>query len=155
MRLRDGTADDVPTLVALINAAYKPIDWWLFEQLRTDGEELERLAVDPNGEMIVAELDGRTVGHVALTMEDDGAHVGLVAVDPAVQGRGIATLLMAEAERRTRDAGREALHLHCIRENGLQEYYESLGYAAADEERGRMWDALHEFTLVHMRKDLG
>jgi len=154
VRLRDGTADDAPALVALINAAYRPVDWWLFEQLRTDAEELSDVFANPDAQVIVAEIDGSVAGDVVLTLRPGAADIGLVAVAPDAQGRGIATLMIAEAERRARAAGHDALHLHCIRENGLQPYYESLGYAAAGEEHGRMWESLHEFTLVHMRKVL-
>ena len=156
VRLREALPAESPALVELINAVYKPVDWWIFEQLRTDVDEIARLVDDDAVAVIVAEMDGGVVGHVALTMSegDADAHIGLVAVAREAQGRGVGTLLMAEAERRAGAAGRTETHLHCVRENGLQEYYESLGYAVCGEERGRMWGALHEFTLVEMKKDL-
>ncbi|MBF6599539.1 MAG: GNAT family N-acetyltransferase [Dehalococcoidia bacterium] len=154
VRIREATPGDVPALVTLINAAYKPVDWWLFEQLRTDGEELLDALADPDGTLIVAEMDGALAGHLALWLRPDEAHFGLLATGPAFQGRGIAPLLIAEAERRARDAGYHALGLGCIRENGLPAYYESLGYRVTQESPSRLWDARQEFTYVEMAKDL-
>jgi predicted N-acetyltransferase YhbS len=154
VRIRDATADDVPALVELINAAYKPVDWWLFGQLRTDGEELRDALHDPDGRLIVAEIDGVLAGHLALWLRPDKAHFGLLATAVAQQGRGIAPLLIEEAERRARDAGYEELGLGCVRENGLPPYYESLGYRVASESTGQLWDAKEEFTFVQMSKAL-
>ncbi|HZP58087.1 MAG TPA: GNAT family N-acetyltransferase [Dehalococcoidia bacterium] len=156
MRFRLATAGDVPALVALINAAYAPVDWWLFGHARTDGAETRAALADAraHAQVIVGELEGRAVAHGILRLEDAAAELGLVAVARQAQSRGIGALLIAETERRARDAGFDALHLHCIRENGLPAYYAALGYAEAGEERTRDWGARREFTLVHMTKAL-
>ena len=88
------------------------------------------------------------------------AHSRCFATAPGMQGRGIATMLMQEAERRARDAGFDRLQLGCIRENGLQDYYESLGFSVDREERTRRaphtdaTDATTEYTSVYMSKEL-
>jgi GNAT superfamily N-acetyltransferase len=154
VRFRLATAGDVPALVALINAAYAPVDWWLFGHARTDGAETRAALADARAQVSVGELEGRAVAHGILRLEDAAAELGLVAVAPEAQSRGIGALLIAETERRARDAGFDVLYLHCIRENGLPAYYAALGYAEAGEERTRNWGARQEFTLVHMTKAL-
>ena len=165
--VRNATGADVPALVRLINDAYRPIDWWLFERPRVRDEadyrdELERTG----GTSIIAELDGRAVAHTVLWLHRDGAWpgawIGMFATAPQMQGRGIATMLMDEAERRARGAGFDRLQLGCIRENGLQDYYESLGFTVDREERTRRvphssGDAIAataEYTSVYMSKEL-
>lgn len=158
VRLRDATEDDIQALVDIINAAYRPVDWWLFGRLRTSEEEYRRELGKPGAQSIIAERDSEPVAHVALWLERSGtwagAWIGMVATAPQAQGQGIATLLAEEVERRAASAGFRVVKLSCVRENGLVEYYESLGYEVEREERGLMWDALHEWTHTYMRKAL-
>ena len=154
VRFRLVRAADVPALVALINDAYRPVDWWLFKQLRTDASDLRERLADPQAQPIVAEHDGRIAGHLALWLRPDEAEFGLLATAVELQGRGIGTLLVEEAERRARDAGYAEIGLHCVHENGLPAYYASLGYRVTHEERGRMWGADRDWTLVQMAKAL-
>lgn len=154
VRFRPARAADVPALVALINDAYRPVDWWLFKQLRTDADELRERLADPQAQLIIAEHDGRISGHLALWLRPDEAEFGLLATAVDLQGRGIATLLVEEAERLARDIGYAKIRLHCVQENGLPAYYASLGYRVTHEERGRMWDATQEWTHVYMVKEL-
>ncbi|MHB8376146.1 MAG: GNAT family N-acetyltransferase [Dehalococcoidia bacterium] len=152
--MRDSTDADISLLVEIVNAAYKPVDFWLFQQLRTSEEDFRHETRKPGAQSIVAELDAAVVAHVALWLEDGDAWIGLFATAPEAQGQGIATVLAEEAERRARTAGYRQLRLGCVRENGLQPYYESLGYRVEREEHGRMWDATQEWTHVYMVKEL-
>lgn len=160
IRIRDARPDDAAAIVSLVNAAYRPRDWWLFGVLRTSEDEYRASTTKPGAASIVAELHADAAGHVALWLEPDGAWLGMLATAPSMQGRGIATLLMDEAERRARDAGYREMRLDCVRENGLVEYYESLAYTIEHEERGRVrphaaaGDATRDWTRVYMRKPL-
>jgi GNAT superfamily N-acetyltransferase len=88
----------------------------IFPNRRTDaggGEaslaETEERIARTGGLTLVAEADGRVVGHLALTFEAGPAYVraeerpyayvAVLFVDPAARGRGVATTLLAEAER--------------------------------------------------------
>jgi GNAT superfamily N-acetyltransferase len=165
VQLRDATGDDIPALVQLINDAYRPIDWWLFERPRVRDEAEYRDEVEAaDGTGIVAELDGVAVAHAALWLNRGGAWPGawirMFATTPVMQGHGIATMLIEEAEQRARAAGFDRLQLGCVRENGLQDYYESLGFSVDREERSRRsphagaGDATCEYTSVYMSKEL-
>ncbi len=163
--VRDATNADVPAIVRLVNDAYRPVDWWIFERARVSDEAEYRDEVEKKGGVgLVVELDATPVAHAAIWFDSDwspgSAWVGMFATVPDMQGHGIGTVLMREAERRARDAGFDRLHLDCVRENGLTDYYESLGFTVDSEERrrglphGEPRDAAAEWTLVNMSKDL-
>ncbi len=154
MWLRLANEADVPALVALINDAYKPIDWWLFGRLRTSEDDYRNETGKTGAHTIVAEIAGAIVAHAVLWLQEDGAWIGLFATARDRQGRGIGTIVMEEAEHRARAAGFTRLQLDCVRENGLQAYYESLGFAVEREEHGRMRDATADWTRVYMAKVL-
>ena len=130
----------------------------------SDQAEYRHELESTHGSGIVAELDGRAVAHTVLWLHRDGswpgAWIGMFATAPDMQGRGVATILMHEAERRAREAGFDRLQLGCVRENGLQDYYESLGFSVDREERTRRaphtdaTDATAEYTSVYMSKEL-
>lgn len=70
-----------------------------------------------------------------------------IAVDPAAQGRGVGRALMAEAVRRARQQGFEAMHLtvHPSNEQALA-FYRSLGWTELPEADGR-WVGRMSFDL--------
>jgi ribosomal protein S18 acetylase RimI-like enzyme len=156
--LRDATNADVPKLVSIINDAYKAVDWWLFQRERTDEADLRREMAKPGAVSVVGEINGVPVAHVLVWLNASepfrGAWIGMLAVAPECQGRGIATALVEEAERRMVDGGYNEALLDCVRENGLVGYYQSLGFSVIREERGRHWEATAEWTRVYMSKPL-
>jgi len=118
-----------------------------YSQVMTPGawaaleEALRRSLADDTGvARIVAELDDRIVGSVALydpghaqyTGLDSAAswpEVRLVAVDPDVRGRGVARALVLECVRRARAAGATTLGLHTSQSmHTAQRLYERLGF---------------------------
>jgi ribosomal protein S18 acetylase RimI-like enzyme len=90
--------------------------------------------------VLVATLDGRVAGTVALWRPGSpqseawlpgAADLRHLAVDPALQGRGLSRPLLDEAERIARDEWRvPAICLHVRRGNvGVARLYQSRGYA--------------------------
>jgi GNAT superfamily N-acetyltransferase len=83
--------------------------------------------------LIVARLDGRTVGTVQLVlgMPANGLHRAEIAkllVHPAARRRGIARMLMLAAEDLARRHGRSLLLLDTRRGDHGEALYESLGF---------------------------
>ncbi|MGK9231836.1 GNAT family N-acetyltransferase [Inquilinus limosus] len=83
--------------------------------------------------LVVARLDGRTVGTVQLVlgMPANGIHRAEIAkllVHPAARRRGIARLLMLAAEDLARRHGRTLLLLDTRRGDNGEKLYESLGF---------------------------
>lgn len=77
----------------------------------------------PGVELIVAELDGQIVGSVALFPAKTDAYEGyveemnypeirLLAVDPHVRGKGVATALITECIKRSKEKGHDSIGLH-------------------------------------------
>ena len=94
--------------------------------------------------------------HTRVNAEDDPleehqAHIRMLGVAPAAQGRGIGRALMHEAEARARAVGKTEMTLHTTRwMTAAQAMYEVLGYA-------RMPDEVFPDGLVLLgyRKELG
>jgi predicted N-acetyltransferase YhbS len=157
--MRDATDDDIPVLVDLINAAYKPRDGHVFAGLRTDADEVRSAIESTGSRMLVAEVDGAIAACVRLVITSDETWFGLLATSVSHQGRGLAPMLIGECERRARDAGARVMGIGVIREVGLQGYYETLGYRYVRETPGDQlgWTSsptLQPFTLVDMEKAL-
>jgi predicted N-acetyltransferase YhbS len=147
LRLRTAGPADRPVITALTMRAYGEYAtvmtagaWAGLEQALRDS-----LAHDANVTRIVAELDGRIVGSVALYDPGAGQYTGLdsaaewpevrlVAVEPAVRGHGVARALVLECERRARAAGATMLGLHTSRSmHTARRLYERLGFVRDPE----------------------
>lgn len=77
----------------------------------------------PGVELIVAELEGKIVGSVALFPPQSDAYEGVVdqldyseirllAVSPEARGKGVASALLSECINRTKEKGIETIGLH-------------------------------------------
>lgn len=130
IHLRKEQSDDIEEIDELIIAAFleaphtSHTEQFIVKQLR-DAEALST--------SIVAELGERIVGHVALSRVEisDGSAgwygLGPISVDPEMQGRGIGSQLMCEAERELRNIQANGCVLL-----GEPEYYRRFGFKAID-----------------------
>src|SRR6516165_8340355 len=91
VRLRPAATDDVPALAA-IRSAPEVRAWW------GGGDDMEAAVredlADPGSTPFVIELDGRVVGWIQWSAEEepDYRHASIdIYVDPAVYGRGVGT----------------------------------------------------------------
>ena len=119
MRVRDATPADRAAIFAVHAAAF-----------RTEREAEVAVALDPEASL-VAEEDGRVVGHVVLSrlaVEDGYRAVALgpIGVLPEAQGRGLGSALVRAALAAARDAGEDAVVLL-----GNPAYYGRFGFVAA------------------------
>ncbi len=97
---------------------------------------LERTA--NGGALLVAEIDGTVVGHMALWFERmppfvreelrDYAYLGDLFVREAHRGRGLGRALVAEAERLARARGVARILLGVLPGNPAEALYRRLGY---------------------------
>lgn len=96
-------------------------------------EEIARkLERDPELFLAALDRDGRLVGTVIGAFDGRRAWVYHLAVEPALQGRGIGTALMQELERRLQNIGVVKVNLHVENWNsGVKEFYAKLGYEEA------------------------
>ena len=108
LRFRIANAADRPRLVEMINTAFA-IETFM-DGTRTDEERLT--AMMEKGEIVVAEeAGGAMVASVYLEQRGRRGYLGMLAVDPAYQGRQLGTQMLKEAERRFREQGCEAIDI--------------------------------------------
>jgi len=86
--LRAAEATDLPDLLALDAECFEP--FWHY-----DGPSLERLM--RNERVLVAALDGSTVGYTLCTLRAGEGSLGRLAVSPGFRRRGIGRYLVTEA----------------------------------------------------------
>ncbi|MEP9382616.1 GNAT family N-acetyltransferase [Nocardioides sp. KR10-350] len=147
LTFRDAAEPDVEGLVALIESAYRgdtSRTGWTTEAdilhgQRTDPDGVREVIATPHSRLLVAELDGVLVACCQLEHRSrpDGEHAyfGMFAVSPALQGSGLGTQVMAEAERIARkEWGTTSMEMTVIsvRED-LIAFYERRGYRRTGE----------------------
>lgn len=140
---RTATAEDVTTLVALIESAYRGeasrVGWTteadLLDGQRTDPAGVAAVVRDPDSRLLVREQDGELVACCQVERRagaggEPQAYFGMFAVRPALQGAGLGSAVLAEAER-TAVAEWSATRMHMtvisVRAD-LIAWYERRGY---------------------------
>ena len=99
---RLATAEDAARIIPLVNSAFAIEDF--LEGTRTD--EARLAAMMEKGKMLIAEDEaGTLLGTVYFELRGHRGYLGMLAVDPAQQGRGLARRLVEAAEDRFREAG--------------------------------------------------
>jgi len=111
VRLRAATAADRPALIALINSAFA-IEEFL-EGTRTDEARLAPMM--EKGTILVAE-DGsaKLLACVYYEVRGQRGYLGQLAVDPAHQGSGLASLVVRAAEDGLRSHGCKAVDISVL-----------------------------------------
>jgi len=133
VRIRPFSRDDLTAILEIQNACRLTAGW--------PAREYERLACDPRGMILVAELKGqapaRLLGFSVSYRLDEEAELWNLAVAPRFRRQGVAKSLLQEASRRLSDAGVRKLFLE-VRDSNTPalELYHSIG-----------------FTLLARRKD--
>jgi predicted N-acetyltransferase YhbS len=130
---RAAALDDVAVLEALINEAYLR-ESHVIPGPRISAAELRTQMAASHSRIWLAVAGGVVIGTVRVRLLDDGAWFGLLATHVAHQGRGLASLLVGEAERVALGEGRTVMRLECARELGMPPYYASLGYEVESTE---------------------
>ena len=138
MQIRDATDDDIPALVALVTSAYRgpaSRDGWTTEADFLDGERIdpELLRADlarARSRVLVVEQDGRLIACAHVADEDGAGYFGMFSVQPGLQGAGLGSRLLAEAERVVReDWGLPRMRMTVIDiRDTLIAWYERRGY---------------------------
>jgi len=111
---------------------------------------LEEKARDEIG--LVAEADGRLLGCAFLRPEPDFLYVGKLAVSPEVQGAGIGSRFLAEAEAIARQLGKPALRLETrIELTGNHRRFGAWGFVRTADKSHVGYDRI---TFIEMQKRL-
>jgi ribosomal protein S18 acetylase RimI-like enzyme len=135
--LRVASPDDAAALSQLINLAFqkesvfKKGDRTNEQQVREKFNTGTFYAVESEDAMVgCVYLEIAQAGNAAvIAAGEDAGYIGMLAVDPAQQGRGLGKKLMAFAEGELRARGCKRLQLRIINlRTELHSFYRSLGY---------------------------
>jgi ribosomal protein S18 acetylase RimI-like enzyme len=141
---RTAGPEDIAALDALVQSAYRgdaSREGWTTEAdllggQRTDPEALASIIGADGSSIVVAEDGGAIVGCCHIERRGPGtAYLGLLAVSPGLQGRGVGREVVAEGERIARDEwGSARVRMTVIKQRSeLIAWYERLGYARTGE----------------------
>jgi predicted N-acetyltransferase YhbS len=127
LALRTANADDVPRIVALLNAAFA-MEREFIDKDRTSAPEIERFMT--TGTFFV--VDGDTNGLAScmyLEQRGERLYLGMLAVNPSQQGRGLGRQMMAAADRHAASLGCGAIDIRIVnRRTELPPFYRGLGF---------------------------
>jgi ribosomal protein S18 acetylase RimI-like enzyme len=146
VRFRQAVASDVPAIVALVESAYRgeaSRSGWtteadLLDGQRTDALDVSGLVAGPRTRILLAldeAEDTNLLGSVLVGDEGNAVYLGMFAVRPSSQARGVGRALLAEAER----VGRQVLGHKVARMTVLVQrpeliaWYERRGYRLTGE----------------------
>lgn len=138
MHLRDAQPVDIPVIVTLVESAYRgevSRQGWTTEADLLDGQRIDAVTIKadlerPRSRIRLGFSQDLLIAcaHVA---EDDGAgYFGMFSVQPGLQGAGIGTLVLLDAERIVRDEwALPAIRMSVIDvRDELIAFYERRGY---------------------------
>lgn len=136
----------MPALRALVESAYRGDSarrGWTHEADllggdRTSDGELDTVVADPSQRVILAERDGKLLGCVTITDKGNGiAYLGMLAVSPTVQAKGLGRALIEEGETTARrEFGTNTMEMTVIsRRIELIAWYKRRGYRDTGERR--------------------
>lgn len=129
--VRRAQPSDAPALAALVNRAYE-IEKVFVDGDRTSPDEIRTLFADSTrGGFLVLEAKGSLAAAVYVEAAPGSeGYIGMLSVDPALQGMGLGTRLVriAEAMCEAMGVGVVRLRIVNLREE-LNRWYKSLGYA--------------------------
>lgn len=146
LTFRRASAEDVAALHALVHGAYRGDSarrgWTheadLLDGARIDLATLKAIVGDPAQAVLLAERDGRLLGCVQVTDKGRGlAYLGMLTVDPALQGGGLGRSLIsaAEAEARARFQADRMEMTVIVQRTELIDWYGRRGYLPTGEVR--------------------
>jgi ribosomal protein S18 acetylase RimI-like enzyme len=97
---------------------------------RTDSTEVGNLIADPSAAILLCQRDQEMVGSVYLQRQGDTAHLGMLVVQPQLQGQGVGKRIMEAAEAFVqREWHAKSIEMTVITlRHELIAYYERRGY---------------------------
>lgn len=112
MQFRVAASLDTESLTALINTAFREAESFFIDGDRIDSESIRTLM--GKGQFLVLEESGVYSGCVYLELRGERAYLGLLSVDPKLQGRGIGSNLIKVAEESALKAGCRYMDLRTV-----------------------------------------
>ena len=106
LKFRLAKMSDMPSIVSLVESAYRgkhSLNGWTTESefidgQRTDEKEVSELIQKDNSILLLCHDDSGLLATLQLQKSGEKAYLGMFAVDPVKQGRGIGYALLKQAE---------------------------------------------------------
>ncbi|HEX8315781.1 MAG TPA: GNAT family N-acetyltransferase, partial [Flavisolibacter sp.] len=137
MNIRRAGSADIPLLNVLVNSAYRGetsrIGWTteadLLDGIRTSEESLTTMLQKPGAVILVAEKEGIIKGCVYLEKQGDALYLGMLTVNPELQGKGLGAQLMKASEEYAKTVRCRQIKMTVITSRDtLIAYYERKGF---------------------------
>ena len=131
---RFATQEDIPEIVRIINSAFRVEDFFVNGD-RTNHSDIAARMADPHVRFLVVDADvpGAIAAAVVVDVHDGHGHFAMLSVDPPLQGRGLARVLMKAVEDHCRAAGCESIEIEVVHlREELPAFYDKMGYAPTD-----------------------
>lgn len=143
---RRATLADIDRVKAHVHSAYRgeasrrgwTTEAELLDGQRTDVRELKELINSEEAQLWLLEREDALLGSIVLKREPEGVvHLGMIAVGPEQQGKGVGRALMERAEQLVREhAWGTRLEMTVIGQRSeLIAWYERRGYRNTGEQR--------------------
>ncbi|MBN1457325.1 MAG: GNAT family N-acetyltransferase [Sedimentisphaerales bacterium] len=131
-KLREFNPDDLIPLLKLIwdtiDVCYRPVySDEAITHWEDEHNETEILKDASEGIILIVELEDKIIGTGTLLAE----RIKRVYVDPALQGRGLGKMIMAELEKRAGDNGLKEIRLYAS--VPAKKFYDAIGYNTYSE----------------------
>ena len=125
-QIRPAAPADIEAIVHLVNRAFVAESPYVEgERINLDG--LHELWA--RGKFLVGDEHGLLTACVFIEPRGERAHLGLISVDPARQGTGLGSQLMAAVEAHCRGAGFHEMELRFINHRTeLERFYRRMGF---------------------------
>lgn len=158
--IRQGTQEDIPAIVQLLNSAYRGASsraGWTTEadliggEVRTDFEDVQAVMAKPGSQFLVlCHSEHEILGCVNLQLQPTAVYLGMFAVRPGLQGQGLGRRLLQAAESWTREMARLHIVMWVISvRTELIGWYQRLGFTDTGERRDFREDGL---SGPHLRR---
>lgn len=147
MKIRQYGRQDLPSIIAIQNRTP--------DAARLTEEDYTRLASDPQGMLLVAELETMTppkvLGFAAFQRVIDEAELWNLAIDPEHQHQGVGKALLAEARTRLLQVGAKRIFLEVRQSNksALSLYY-SVGFGLHSQRKDYYRDPPEDAYVLAM-----
>lgn len=125
--IREARPGETATITALINRAYE-VEAFFKVGTRTNEREIAGLLVRDS--FLVAEDEShRVLGAVRVSANGSEGHLGMLAIEPSLQGNGLGRRMVAAAEAWALERGCTSMWLETVNlREELPPFYRKLGY---------------------------
>ncbi len=152
-KIRQAEPGDLSEIVSLVNRAYD-VERFIFDKDRTNLAEIAEMS--RKGQFLVLEDDGRLLGSVYVEQRGNRAYLGMLAIEPAQQGKGMGATLIHAVEKHARALGCTDLDLRVVSpRTELPGYYRRFGFVETHTEPPHLdVPAKIPWHLIYMSKRL-